>query len=148
MLILLSYFKFKFQTIWACVLLPWYITSSWLKNTQICLICEQTFTNLGCLKELKTTIGVISRQRGTFYLFIYFFIRLKLELPIQFPTANDKKKYAHLRKFCETRWLWPPLFLPNCLIQWSMGEGFYITLFSRSDITEFHRMKYGGGGHR
>ena len=27
-----------------------------------------------------------------------------------------------------------------------MGEGSYITLFSPSDVTEFHRMKYGGGG--
>ena len=26
------------------------------------------------------------------------------------------------------------------------GEGFYITLFSPSDVTEFHRMKYGGRG--
>ena len=26
------------------------------------------------------------------------------------------------------------------------GEGFYITLFSPSDVTEFHKMKYGGGG--
>ena len=31
------------------------------------------------------------------------------------------------------------------LIQWSMGEGSYITLFSQSDVTAFHRMKYGGG---
>ena len=27
-----------------------------------------------------------------------------------------------------------------------MGEGYYITLFSPSDVTAFHRMKYGGGG--
>ena len=27
-----------------------------------------------------------------------------------------------------------------------MGEGSYITLFSPNDVTEFHRMKYGGGG--
>ena len=27
-----------------------------------------------------------------------------------------------------------------------MGEGCYITLFSPSDVTAFHRMKYGGGG--
>ena len=27
-----------------------------------------------------------------------------------------------------------------------MGEGYCITLFSSSDVTEFHRMKYGGGG--
>ena len=27
-----------------------------------------------------------------------------------------------------------------------MGEGSYITLFSPSDLTAFHRMKYGGGG--
>ena len=27
-----------------------------------------------------------------------------------------------------------------------MGEGSYITLFSPSDVTAFHRMKYGGGG--
>ena len=26
-----------------------------------------------------------------------------------------------------------------------MGEGSYITLFSPSDVTAFHRMKYGGG---
>ena len=41
------------------------------------------------------------------------------------------------------------LFSPIWLIQWSMGEGSYITLFSRSYVTEFHRMKHGGGGfHR
>ena len=28
----------------------------------------------------------------------------------------------------------------------SMGEGSYITLFSPSDVTAFHRIKYGGGG--
>ena len=27
-----------------------------------------------------------------------------------------------------------------------MGEGSHITLFSPSDVTVFHRMKYGGGG--
>ena len=26
------------------------------------------------------------------------------------------------------------------------GEGSYITLFSPSDVTAFHRMKHGGGG--
>ena len=26
------------------------------------------------------------------------------------------------------------------------GEGSYLTLFSPSDVTGFHRMKYGGGG--
>ena len=26
------------------------------------------------------------------------------------------------------------------------GEGSYITMFSPSDVTAFHRMKYGGGG--
>ena len=26
------------------------------------------------------------------------------------------------------------------------GRGSYITLFSPSDVTAFHRMKYGGGG--
>ena len=26
-----------------------------------------------------------------------------------------------------------------------MGEGCYITFFSPSDVTAFHRMKYGGG---
>ena len=28
-----------------------------------------------------------------------------------------------------------------------MGEGSYITLFSPSDVTAFHRMKYGGRGY-
>ena len=27
-----------------------------------------------------------------------------------------------------------------------MGRGSYITLFSPSDVTEFHKMKYGGEG--
>ena len=27
-----------------------------------------------------------------------------------------------------------------------MGEGSYVTLFSPSDVTAFHRMKYGRGG--
>ena len=45
-------------------------------------------------------------------------------------------------------WPRPPLFSPSWLIQcqWTMGEGSYITLFSPSDVTVFHRMKYGGGG--
>ena len=38
--------------------------------------------------------------------------------------------------FCETQWPRHPLF---------MGEGFYITLFSPSDVTAFYRMKYGEG---
>ena len=49
--------------------------------------------------------------------------------------------------FCEIQWPRPPLFSPSLLIQWSMGEGSYITLFSPSDVTAFHRMKYGGGGY-
>ena len=48
--------------------------------------------------------------------------------------------------FCETRWPRPPLFSPSWLIQWSMGEGSYITLFPLSNVTTFHRMKYGWGG--
>ena len=51
-----------------------------------------------------------------------------------------------LTEFCETQWPRPPLFSPSLLIQWSMGEGSYITLFSPSDVTAFHRMKYGRGG--
>ena len=31
--------------------------------------------------------------------------------------------------FCETQWPRPPWFSPSCLIQWSMGEGSYITFF-------------------
>ena len=27
-----------------------------------------------------------------------------------------------------------------------MGKGSYITFFSPSDVTAFHRVKYGGGG--
>ena len=50
------------------------------------------------------------------------------------------------KAFCETQWPRPPLFSPSWLIQWSMGEGFYITLFSPIDVTAFHRMKYGGRG--
>ena len=46
---------------------------------------------------------------------------------------------------CETQWNRPPSFSPSWLIQWSMGEGSYITLFSPSDVTAFHRIKYGGG---
>ena len=53
-------------------------------------------------------------------------------------------KISH--RLFETRWPRPPLFSPSWLIQWSMGEGSYITLFSPSDVTAFHRMKYGGGG--
>ena len=52
-----------------------------------------------------------------------------------------------LTVFCETQWPRPTLFSPSLLIQWSMGEGSYITLFSPSDVTAFHRMKYGGGGY-
>ena len=43
--------------------------------------------------------------------------------------------------FYETQWP-----RPNWLIQWSMGEGSYITLFSPIDVNVLHRMKYGGGG--
>ena len=54
------------------------------------------------------------------------------------------------RPFCETQWPRPPLFSPSWLIQsiivLSMGEGSYITLFSPSDVTAFHRMKCGGRG--
>ena len=49
-------------------------------------------------------------------------------------------------EFCEIQWPRPPLFSPSLLIQWSIGEGSYITLFSPSDFTAFHRMKHGGGG--
>ena len=47
--------------------------------------------------------------------------------------------------FCETQWPWPPLFSPRWPIQWIVGWGSYIILFSPSDVTAFHRMKYGGG---
>ena len=30
--------------------------------------------------------------------------------------------------------------------EWSMEEEVLLTLFSPSDVIEFHRMKYGGGG--
>ena len=43
--------------------------------------------------------------------------------------------------FCDTQWPRPPLFSPSWLIQWSMGEGSYITLFSPSDVTAFHRIQ-------
>ena len=33
------------------------------------------------------------------------------------------------------RWPRPSLFSPSWLIQWSMGQGSYITLFSQSDVT-------------
>ena len=42
--------------------------------------------------------------------------------------------------FCEIQWPRPPLFSPSWIIQWSMGEGCYITLFSPSDVTAFHRI--------
>ena len=51
---------------------------------------------------------------------------------------------AICKVFCETRWPRLPLFSPSWLIQWSMGEGSYISLFSPSDVTAFYRMKYGG----
>ena len=49
-------------------------------------------------------------------------------------------------EFCEIQWPRPPLFSPSLPIQWSMGEGSYMTLFSPSDVTALHRMKYGGEG--
>ena len=61
-------------------------------------------------------------------------------------TYSDLWSWSQDHRFCETRWPWPRLFSPSWLIQWSMGEGSYITLFSPSVVTEFHRMKYGGGG--
>ena len=49
--------------------------------------------------------------------------------------------YMHIPQlFCETQWPRPPLFSLSWLIQWSMGEGSYITLISPSDITAFHRI--------
>ena len=42
--------------------------------------------------------------------------------------------------FCKTQWPRPLLFSLNWIIQWSMGEGSYITLFSPSDVTAFHRI--------
>ena len=42
--------------------------------------------------------------------------------------------------FCEIQWPRSPLFSPSSIIQWSMGEGCYITLFSPSDVTAFHRI--------
>ena len=47
--------------------------------------------------------------------------------------------------FCETQRPRPPLFSPSWLIQWGMGEGCYITLFSPSDVTAFHRRSMGEG---
>ena len=62
-------------------------------------------------------------------------------LPLKQPPPGP-----HTRSlFCETQWPWPPLFSPSWLIQWSMGERCYITLFSPSDVTAFHRMKYEKG---
>ena len=41
--------------------------------------------------------------------------------------------------------LWNSMTLTSSswLIQWSMGEGSYINLFSRSDVTAFHRIHHG-----
>ena len=50
-------------------------------------------------------------------------------------------------ELCETQWPRPPLFSPSLLIQLSMRQGSYITLFSPSDVTAFHKMKYGGWGY-
>ena len=36
--------------------------------------------------------------------------------------------------------------LPELANTMKYGEGSYIALFSPSDLTAFHRMKYGGGG--
>ena len=36
--------------------------------------------------------------------------------------------------------------LANTMKYGGGGEGSYITLFSQSDVTAFHRRKYGGGG--
>ena len=53
---------------------------------------------------------------------------------------------SYVGLFYETQWPWLSLFSPSWLIQWSMGEGSYITLFLLSDVIAFHRMKYGRGG--
>ena len=45
--------------------------------------------------------------------------------------------------FCETSTSFVFTELANTM---KYGEGSYITLFSSSDVTAFHRMKYGGGG--
>ena len=70
--------------------------------------------------------------------------------PIIILIHQNRSQYGqprpHIHIFCETQWPRPPLFSPSWLIQWSMGEGSYITLFLPSDVTAFHRMKYGGRG--
>ena len=60
---------------------------------------------------------------------------------IHVPCTTLSRDYV----FCETQWPRPPLFSPSWLIQWTMGEGSYITLFSPSVVTAFHIIKYGGG---
>ena len=84
---------------------------------------------------------------------------------LRFGYKNMGKPRSHRTKikFCETQWPWPSLFSPSWLIQWSMGEGVlynlvftewrhcvsqnevwgrgcYITLFSPSNVTAFHRI--------
>ena len=66
--------------------------------------------------------------------------------PTPEPLALQTRKLCSVGLLCETQWPWRPLFSPSWLIQWSMGEEVYITLFSSSDVTAFHRMKYWGGG--
>ena len=49
-------------------------------------------------------------------------------------------------EFCEIQWPRPPLFSPSLLIQWSMGEGSYITLFSPMTSLRFTEWSMGEGG--
>ena len=49
--------------------------------------------------------------------------------------------FSAYSQFCDTQWPWPLLFSPSWLMQWSIREGSYKTLFSPSDVTAFHRIQ-------
>ena len=71
--------------------------------------------------------------------------------PYNHVVKNKYKNKIHYEYDFLTTILWNSMtstsfVSPRWLIQWSMGEGSYITLFSPSDVTAFHRMKYGRVG--
>ena len=67
---------------------------------------------------------IIQFVRCLFIINICFYFKLEFTLVI--PAWNEWEVLMRALndcKFCETQWPWPPLFSPNWLIQWSMGEG-------------------------
>ena len=128
-------------------------------------MCESSISKTNSIAPIKKVFSIFQSVY-----FMFFALANSAKMPFfnsWFPMVCPRFVCYRIKwstcEFCEIQWPRPPLFSPSLLIQWSMGEGvlynlvfterrhcvsqnevwgrgYYITLFSPSDVTEFHRI--------